>query len=364
MGHAAAALRDAATIVLRLARESGQASKVMAMAGSYQQMLSGRSYQLMQVRVAPELRVIPEASAEQVHAVGALHGAGRRLASARGGRGRALPAHALQPVSPVRSDCRTAFGFTDTTAGGFAWPRAFKAAPKALIFVTRSNCTDLPDRMPTVVKCPTCRKRTSAGHLKAGFAHSARALQADGSRRAGPPRSTRSAGPIRKRRRTRRLTGTTTRIDRYGTARRAAPEREWPQPRRFLSRLLFLRREPFQHWNGGRQQRRHVGGQRLPDKRLTFAAMRLARPLRHLAEKEPHVGVRIVVFERMPEVTSLHVDAEFLVQLARERRLDRFPRLQLAARKLPVAFVRLAGRTLGEQNSARPAARARRRQPL
>ncbi|TDA49330.1 cell division protein ZapD, partial [Burkholderia pyrrocinia] len=38
-------------------------SKVMAMQGSYQQMLSGRSYQLMQVRVAPELRVIPEASA-------------------------------------------------------------------------------------------------------------------------------------------------------------------------------------------------------------------------------------------------------------------------------------------------------------
>jgi cell division protein ZapD len=58
-------LRDAATIVLRLARESGQASKVMAMQGSYQQMLSGRSYQLMQVRVSPELRVIPEASANK-----------------------------------------------------------------------------------------------------------------------------------------------------------------------------------------------------------------------------------------------------------------------------------------------------------
>jgi cell division protein ZapD len=58
-------LRDAAAIVLRLARESGQASKVMAMQGSYQQMLSGRSYQLMQVRVAPELRVIPEASANK-----------------------------------------------------------------------------------------------------------------------------------------------------------------------------------------------------------------------------------------------------------------------------------------------------------
>jgi cell division protein ZapD len=58
-------LRDAATIVLRLARESGQASKVMAMQGSYQQMLSGRSYQLMQVRVPEESRVIPEASANK-----------------------------------------------------------------------------------------------------------------------------------------------------------------------------------------------------------------------------------------------------------------------------------------------------------
>ncbi|AKM42431.1 cell division protein ZapD [Burkholderia contaminans] len=58
-------LRDAVTIVLRLARESGQASKVMAMQGSYQQMLSGRTYQLMQVRVPPELRVIPEASANK-----------------------------------------------------------------------------------------------------------------------------------------------------------------------------------------------------------------------------------------------------------------------------------------------------------
>ncbi|MEJ2769599.1 cell division protein ZapD [Mycetohabitans sp. B46] len=58
-------LRDAAVIVLRLARESGQAAKVMAMQGSYQQMLSGRTYQLMQVRVAPDLRVIPEASANK-----------------------------------------------------------------------------------------------------------------------------------------------------------------------------------------------------------------------------------------------------------------------------------------------------------
>jgi cell division protein ZapD len=58
-------LRDAAVIVLRLARESGQAAKVMATQGSYQQMLSGRTYQLMQVRVTPGSRVIPEASANK-----------------------------------------------------------------------------------------------------------------------------------------------------------------------------------------------------------------------------------------------------------------------------------------------------------
>ncbi len=58
-------LRDAAAIVLKLARESGQASKVMATQGSYQQMLSGRSFQLMQIRVPPESRMIPEASANK-----------------------------------------------------------------------------------------------------------------------------------------------------------------------------------------------------------------------------------------------------------------------------------------------------------
>ncbi len=59
------ALRATAAIVLRLARESGQASKVMAMQGSYQQMLSGRTYQLMQVCVSPDTRIIPEASASK-----------------------------------------------------------------------------------------------------------------------------------------------------------------------------------------------------------------------------------------------------------------------------------------------------------
>ncbi|KAF1056365.1 MAG: hypothetical protein GAK41_00005 [Burkholderia gladioli] len=47
-----------------------------------------------------------------------------------------------------------------------------------------------------------------------------------------------------------------------------------------------------------------------------------------------------------------HVNAELLVQFARERGLDAFARFELAARKLPIALVRLAGRTLREQITA------------
>ena len=59
-------LRDATMIVLRLLRESGQSGKVIATAGSYQQMLSGRVYQLMQVRLDDAaLGFIPEISANK-----------------------------------------------------------------------------------------------------------------------------------------------------------------------------------------------------------------------------------------------------------------------------------------------------------
>lgn len=58
-------LRDAMAIVLKFARESSQVTKVIATQGRYQQMLSGRTSQLMQIRVPAELGVIPEASANK-----------------------------------------------------------------------------------------------------------------------------------------------------------------------------------------------------------------------------------------------------------------------------------------------------------
>jgi cell division protein ZapD len=59
-------LRDATLMVLRLLRESGQSGKVIATSGSYQQMLSGRIYQLMQVRLDDGgLPFIPEISANK-----------------------------------------------------------------------------------------------------------------------------------------------------------------------------------------------------------------------------------------------------------------------------------------------------------
>ncbi len=52
-------------IVLRLLRETAQKSRQVAAAGSYQQMLQGRSYSLLQVRIDAQLGAIPEISANK-----------------------------------------------------------------------------------------------------------------------------------------------------------------------------------------------------------------------------------------------------------------------------------------------------------
>lgn len=58
-------LRDCIALVLRLLRESGQHSKHVASTGSYQQMLGGKSYQMLQVRLSMALGAIPEISANK-----------------------------------------------------------------------------------------------------------------------------------------------------------------------------------------------------------------------------------------------------------------------------------------------------------
>ena len=67
---------------------------------------------------------------------------------------------------------------------------------------------------------------------------------------------------------------------------------------------------------------------------------------------QPDGGVRVIVFALEPGIGGADLDTEFFVQLAPERRERRLARLDLAARKLPVARVDLAGRTLAEQEAA------------
>lgn len=60
-----APLKECMSLVLKLLRKSGTSSKVIAAAGSYQQMLSGKVFSLMQVRMDTPLQVIPEISANK-----------------------------------------------------------------------------------------------------------------------------------------------------------------------------------------------------------------------------------------------------------------------------------------------------------
>ncbi len=60
-----APLFDAINVVLRLLRESGGTTKVIAQAGSYQQMLQGKVYQLLRVSIAQGMGAIPEISANK-----------------------------------------------------------------------------------------------------------------------------------------------------------------------------------------------------------------------------------------------------------------------------------------------------------
>lgn len=58
-------LFSAITIVLRLLRESGRTNHIVAPAGSFQQMLQGRTYQMLRVVIDGKLGAIPEISANK-----------------------------------------------------------------------------------------------------------------------------------------------------------------------------------------------------------------------------------------------------------------------------------------------------------
>lgn len=60
-----APLFDAISLVLRLLRESSRSMKVIAQAGSYQQMLQGKIYQMLRLHIDDALGVIPEISANK-----------------------------------------------------------------------------------------------------------------------------------------------------------------------------------------------------------------------------------------------------------------------------------------------------------
>jgi cell division protein ZapD len=56
---------SAMAIVLRLLRETAHRSKQVAATGAFQQTLQGRTYALLQVRVASDVSAIPEISANK-----------------------------------------------------------------------------------------------------------------------------------------------------------------------------------------------------------------------------------------------------------------------------------------------------------
>ncbi len=58
-------LFEAITLVLNLLRESGRSTKTIAQAGSYQQMLQGKTYQMLRLGIDDALGAIPEISANK-----------------------------------------------------------------------------------------------------------------------------------------------------------------------------------------------------------------------------------------------------------------------------------------------------------
>lgn len=58
-------LLNAISMVLRLLRDSGTQVTIVAESGTYQQMLQGKTYQMLRLKLDPQLNAIPEASANK-----------------------------------------------------------------------------------------------------------------------------------------------------------------------------------------------------------------------------------------------------------------------------------------------------------
>ncbi len=58
-------MRDGASLVLNILRESGKPSHVVATQGTYQQMLGGRTAQMIRIRLPLDAPCVPEISANR-----------------------------------------------------------------------------------------------------------------------------------------------------------------------------------------------------------------------------------------------------------------------------------------------------------
>mgnify|MGYP003493122321 CR=1 FL=1 len=113
----------------------------------------------------------------------------------------------------------------------------------------------------------------------------------------------------------------------------------------------LVARERSEHAGVGLQERRHLErAGTLPRERLAVVSDGLAVEREHAEEMELDVRVRIDVLLHDPGGGTAHDDAELLDELACERVARRLAGLELAARELPVARVRLARGALGEQH--------------
>ncbi len=67
---------------------------------------------------------------------------------------------------------------------------------------------------------------------------------------------------------------------------------------------------------------------------------------------QTHLLLRVGVFLRHPRIHAVGIDAEFLVQLARQRLLHRLAGLDFSPGEFPVTLPRLARRALRQQHAS------------